>query len=117
MPRQAPPRSHRARPGVRGTAATGRPGDPPLGLIGVVGYLAALTVTAAGLYIAWHQGSDGGGRGAIVAGAALLVAAVVRLLLPRKLAGLLASRGRVSDAATLIVFGAGLLIAGVVLPR
>jgi hypothetical protein len=86
-------------------------------VIGVVPYLAVLTVTAAGLYIAWHQGSDGGGRGGIVAGAALLVAAVVRMLLPRKLAGLLASRGRVSDAATLIVFGAGLLIAGLVLPR
>ncbi len=116
MPRQAP-RSHRSGSAVRGRAATRRAGDPPLGVIGVVPYLAVLTVTAAGLYIAWHQGSDGGGRGGIVAGAALLVAAVVRMLLPRKLAGLLASRGRVSDAATLIVFGAGLLIAGLVLPR
>jgi hypothetical protein len=117
MSRQAPPGSHRSGSPVRGTAATERPGDSRLTVIGVVPYLAVLTVTAAGLYIAWHQGSNGGGRGGIVAGAALLVAAVVRLLLPRKLAGLLASRGRVSDAATLIVFGAGLLIAGLVLPR
>jgi Protein of unknown function (DUF3017) len=97
MPRQAPP--------------------PRASLIGVVPYAAMLTVIAAGLYIAWHDGSDGGGRGGIVAGAALLVAAVVRLLLPRRLAGLLASRGRVSDVLTLTVFGAGLLLAGLVLPR
>jgi hypothetical protein len=97
MPRQAPP--------ARAT------------LVGVVPYVAVLTVTAAGLYIAWHDGSDGGGRGGIVAGSALLVAAVVRLLLPRKLAGLLASRGRISDVLTLIVFGAGLLLVGLVLPR
>jgi Protein of unknown function (DUF3017) len=97
MPRQAPP--SRA------------------SLVGVVPYLAVLTVTAAGLYIAWREGSDGGGRGGIVAGAALLAAAVVRLLLPRRLSGLLASRGRVSDVLTLIVFGAGLFLAGLVLPR
>jgi len=117
MPRHAPPGSHRLGSPVRGSAATERPGDPPLGVIGVVPYFAILTVVAAGLYIAWHQGSAGGGRGGVVAGAALLVAAIARLLLPRKAAGLLASRGRVSDVLTLVVFGAGLLIAGLVLPR
>jgi hypothetical protein len=117
MPRHALPGSHRSGSLLRGTVAKERPDDTPLGLIGVVPYLAVLTVVAAGLYIAWHQGSAGGGRGGVVAGAALLVAAVARLLLPRKVAGLLASRGRVSDVVTLMIFGAGLLIAGLVLPR
>jgi hypothetical protein len=86
-------------------------------MVGAVPYLAVLVCTAAGVYIAWHQGSEGGGRGGVVAGSALLVAAVVRLVLPARLAGLLASRHRVTDVLTLTVFGAGLLVAGLVLPR
>jgi Protein of unknown function (DUF3017) len=87
------------------------------GMIGVVVYLVVLVCAIAGLYIAWRQGSAGGGRGAVVAGAALLVAAVVRLTLPARMAGLLASRRRVTDVLVLTAFGAGLLIAGLVLPR
>jgi predicted phage tail protein len=68
------------------------------------------------VYIAWDKGSAGGGRGGVVAGAALLVAAVVRLMLPARLAGLLASRRRVTDVLMLTAFGASLLIAGLVLP-
>jgi len=74
-------------------------------------------VAAAGIYIAWRQGSAGGGRGGVIAGAALLAGAVIRMALPRRLAGLLASRHRVTDVLTLTVFGAGLLVAGLVLPR
>ena len=87
------------------------------GLAGAIPYLAVLVCVAAGVYIAWHEGSRGGGRGGAVAGGALLVAAVVRMLLPARLAGLLATRHRVIDVLTLTVFGAGLLIAGLVLPR
>lgn len=87
------------------------------GMIGVVPYLAVLVCTAAGVYIAWREGSAGGGRGGAIVGSALLVAAVVRLALPARLAGLLASRHRVTDVLTLTVFGAGLLVAGLVLPR
>lgn len=87
------------------------------GMIGVVPYLVVLVCTVAGVYIAWRQGSAGGGRGAVVAGSAMLVAAVVRLALPASLAGLLASRRRVTDLIVLTVFGAGLLVAGLVLPR
>src|SRR5215471_1237086 len=76
-------------------------------IVGVIPYLAVLVVAAAGVYIAWRQGSAGGGRGAVIAGAAL----------PGRLAGLLASRHRVTDVLTLAVFGAGLLVAGLVLPR
>jgi len=94
-----------------------RAGRARAGTVGVVTYLAVLVCTAAGVYISWRQGSNGGGKGAVVAGAALLVAAVARMLLPGRLAGLLASRRRVTDVLTLTVFGAGLLIAGLVLPR
>jgi DUF3017 family protein len=87
------------------------------GTVGAIAYAAVLVCTAAGVYIAWHQGSHGGGRGGVVAGAALLAAAATRLLLPGKLAGLLVSRHRLTDVLTLTVFGAGLLVAGLVLPR
>ena len=86
-------------------------------IVGVIPYLAVLVAAAAGVYIAWRQGSAGGGRGAVIAGAALLAGAVIRMALPRRLAGLLASRHRVTDVLTLAVFGAGLLVAGLVLPR
>jgi Protein of unknown function (DUF3017) len=87
------------------------------GLIGVVPYLAVLLCTAAGVYIAWRDGSAGGGAGGVIAGLALLAAAAVRGVMPARLAGLLASRRRVTDVVTLTAFGACLLIAGLVLPR
>jgi len=86
-------------------------------MAGVLSYGAILVCVAAGVYVAWHEGSRGGGRGGAIAGAALIVAAAVRLLLPPRLAALFASRHRVTDVITLTVFGAGLLIAGLVLPR
>jgi hypothetical protein len=86
-------------------------------MAGAIVYLAVIAATAAGLYIAWRQGSRGGGLGGAIAGAALLAAAVVRLALPARLVGFLASRHRVTDVLTLTVFGAGLLAAGLILPR
>jgi len=85
-------------------------------IVGVVPLLAVLVVTVAGVYIAWRQGSAGGGEGGVIGGAALLVAAVVRLLLPSRLAGLLATRKRANDVVTMTLFGAALLITGLVLP-
>jgi hypothetical protein len=76
-----------------------------------------LVVVVGGVYIAWHQGSTGGAQGGAVGGAALLVAAVARLLLPARLAGLLATRNRATDVITLAVLGAGLVVAGLVLPH
>lgn len=80
-------------------------------------YLAVLVLVVAGVYISWHQGSHGGGQGGVIAGAAFIIAGVVRFVLPRKLAGLLASRGRVTDVVTLAIFGTCLLVLGLVLPR
>lgn len=87
------------------------------GMIGIVVYLVVLVCVVAGVYIAWREGSVGGGRGGVVAGSALLAAAVARLALPARLAGLLASRRRVTDVLVLTAFGVGLLVAGLVLPR
>jgi hypothetical protein len=82
----------------------------------VIPLLAVLVVTVAGVYIAWEKGSAGGGEGGVVAGGALLGAAVARLVLPAGVVGLLATRKRAIDVVTLTVFGASLLIAGLVLP-
>jgi len=86
-------------------------------IVRVVPYLAVLICAVAGVCIAWREGSAGGGDGAAVLGAALLAAAVARLLLPARLAGLLATRKRATDVLTLTVLGLGLLVAGLVLPR
>jgi hypothetical protein len=86
-------------------------------IVGTIPYLVVLVCVAAGVYISWHQGSAGGGKGGIVGGIALLVAAVIRLVLPARFAGLLGTRRRVTDVLTLTIFGTGLLAAGLVLPR
>jgi hypothetical protein len=127
------PASHRE----RAAEVTARPGDaarlPGAGqvetpgrarraredasIVWVVPLLAVLVVTVAGVYIAWRQGSAGGRDGGVVAGCALLAAAVARLLLPACLAGLLAVRKRSTDVCTLAALGIGLLVVGLVLPR
>jgi hypothetical protein len=86
-------------------------------IVGAIPYLAVLVATIAGVYVAWHQGSAGGGKGGVVGGVALLIAAVMRLVLPARLVGPLGTRNRAIDVLTLTIFGGGLLIAGLVLPR
>jgi Protein of unknown function (DUF3017) len=86
-------------------------------IVGFIPLLAVLVVVVAGVYVAWRQGSAGGGVGGVLAGAALLAGAVARLLLPVRLAGPLAIRNRATDVLTLAAFGAGLLVTGLVLPR
>jgi hypothetical protein len=86
------------------------------GIVGVIPYLVVLVCVVAGWYIAWKEGSTGG-RGAVVAGVALLIAAVARLVLPARLVGLLGTRKRVTDVLTLTVLGVGLIVAGLVLPQ
>lgn len=86
-------------------------------IVRVVPLLAVLVVVVGGVYIAWFQGATGGREGGVVAGCALLAAAAVRLLLPAGLSGLLAVRKRSTDVCTLAVFGIGLLVVGLILPR
>ena len=78
-------------------------------------YLIVLAGTVAGLFVAW-QGSRYAGRGAAVVGAALLVAALARLALPPRYAGLLASRSKAQDVAAFAVLGAAVLAVAASLP-
>jgi hypothetical protein len=113
-PGDAATRPSHASPRPRGEVKRAR---EDASIVGVIPLLAVLVVTVAGVYIAWRQGSTGGGEGGVIAGIALLVGAAARLLLPARLAGLLATRKRATDVITLTIFGAALLIAGLVLPR
>lgn len=103
--------------GHRVRAAAAAPSPDRAGPVAAVPYLAVLACVAAGVYISWHQGSQGGGQGGVIAGSALIAAAAARLVLPGKLAGLLASRRRVIDMVTLAALGVCLLVLGLVLPR
>jgi hypothetical protein len=78
-------------------------------------YLIVLAGAGVGLFVAW-QGSRHAGWGAGVVGGAMLVAAVARLLLPQRYAGLLASRGKAMDVAAFAVFGAAVLGVALSLP-
>jgi hypothetical protein len=55
-------------------------------------------------------------RGSVVIAGALLLAAFLRLVLPTRLAGLLAVRSRAFDVAVLTVLGLGLFLTAVVVP-
>lgn len=69
--------------------------------------VAVLVVVAAGLLLGvidrWRVGAS-------VLGAAVLLAGVLRLLLPARRAGLLVVRSRRLDVAVLLVLGAALLV-------
>jgi DUF3017 family protein len=54
--------------------------------------------------------------GTLVLAGVLLIAAVARLVLPERRAGLLSSRRRLLDVAILGALGIGLLVAGLVVP-
>ena len=105
----AAPAAHRAARTTRATRDT-RPSKlawPP--------YLIVLAGAATGMLIAW-QGSKYAGRGAALIGASLLVAALARLILPERYAGLLASRRKASDVLGFAVFGAAVLAVAIALP-
>jgi hypothetical protein len=74
----------------------------------VAGALAALVIIRLGTH---HLKS-----GTLVLAGVLLVAAVARLVLPDRRAGMLASRRRWLDVAIFAVFGVGLLVAGLAVP-
>ncbi len=55
-------------------------------------------------------------RGSVVIAGALLLAAALRLVLPARVAGLLAVRSRAFDVAVLAVLGLGMFLTAVVVP-
>ena len=107
------PRSRRGA-GAAAAAAAQAP-SPASAIVAWLPYLIVLAGTAAGLLVA-SQGSRNPGRGAAVVGAALLVAALARLVLPPRYAGLLASRSKTQDVAGFAVFGVAVLAVAASLP-
>ena len=77
----------------------------------------AVLVCGLALALVWIRQSGRDVRGGTLAVAGvLLAAALVRLALPERRAGMLVSRRRLADVAVLGAFGVGLLVAGLVLP-
>lgn len=97
--------------------AAAKQAQEDVSIVGVVPLLAVLVAVVGSVYLVCRQGSAGASAGGAVGGAALLAGAVVRFFLPDRSAGLLANRKRATDVVTLAVFGAGLLITGLALPR
>lgn len=108
------PRSRRAAAAKAANAA--KAAKPASAVVAWLPYLIVLAGTAAGLLVASSPGSRQAGRGAAVVGAALLVAALARLALPARYAGLLASRSKAQDVAGFAVFGAAVLAVAASLP-
>ena len=109
---QAAPGGHRATRADRTTHATR---DTRPSKLAWLPYLIVLAGTAAGMLVAWH-GSKYAGRGAALIGASLLAAALARLILPARYAGLLSSRRKASDVLAFAVFGAAVLAVAIALP-
>jgi len=89
--------------------------DAGTSVLAWVPYLVVLAGAAAGMFIAW-QGPKYAGRGTALLGGSLLVAALFRLVLPPRYAGLLASRGKASDVLAFAVFGSAVLGVALMLP-
>lgn len=69
------------------------------------------------LALVWtRQGGQSIKAGTLAVAGILLAAALARLALPERRAGMLASRHRLADVAVLAALGTGLLVAGLVLP-
>jgi len=114
------PRGRRAAPAPTAPAhaapAQAAPAAKPASaVVAWLPYLIVLAGTVAGLVEAW-LGSQHAGRGTAVVGAALLVAALARLALPPRYAGLLASRSKAQDVAAFAVLGAAVLGVAASLP-
>ena len=88
-------------------AASGRYQQLPYLLV-LFGVVAALAVISRGVHLVQS--------GTLVLAGVLLIAAMARLVLPERRAGMLSSRRRFLDVAIFGVLGTGLLVAGLVVP-
>jgi len=98
-------------------APRSRDGDEPAvtGVLAWVPYLVVLAGAAAAMFVV-SKGSAYALRGIAVLGGTLLAAALTRLLLPNRFAGLLASRRKASDVLAFAVLGAAVLAVALSLP-
>ena len=108
-----PPVHHQDFPRSRRTAQA--PAGSGLQIVAWLPYLIVLAGAAVGMVVIW-QGSQHAGQGAAVVGAALLVAALARLVLPPRYAGLLVTRGKALDVAAFAVLGTAVLAVAASLP-
>jgi hypothetical protein len=106
--------THRARP-ASDSATEANAQHSTAGLVGVLPYLLVLGGVVAGLLVAWH-GSRYAGKGTALVGCALLAAALARLALPPRYAGMLASRRKTFDVLAFALLGGGLLGLALSLP-
>jgi Protein of unknown function (DUF3017) len=109
-----PPVHHQDFPRRRGSRAAARP-NSAAALLAWLPYLIVLAGVVTGLFLAW-LGSQHAGRGAAVVGGALLAAALARLLLPPRYAGLLVTRGKALDVTAFAVLGIAVLAVALSLP-
>ncbi len=77
-------------------------------LLVLFGVVAALALISRGVHLVQS--------GTLVLAGVLLIAAMARLALPERRAGMLSSRRRFLDVAIFGVLGTGLLVAGLVVP-
>jgi len=77
----------------------------------------AIVLSGLALALIWMRQSGQNVKGGTLAVAGILfAAALARLALPERRAGMLASRRRLADVAVLTALGTGLLVAGLMLP-
>ena len=77
----------------------------------------AIVLCGLALALVWMRQSGQNVKGGTLAVAGILfAAALARLALPERRAGMLASRRRLADVAVLAALGTGLLVAGLMLP-
>jgi hypothetical protein len=88
---------------------------PAPSVLAWVPYLIVLAGAAAGMFVVW-QGSRYAGRGTGLLGCSLLAAALGRLILPPRYAGLLSTRRKASDVLTFAVFGTAIIAVALMLP-
>lgn len=109
-----PPVHHQDYPRSR-RAAAAKASEPASAIVAWLPYLIVLAGAVAGLFLAW-LGSQDAARGAAVVGGALLAAALARLLLPPRYAGLLVTRGKALDVTAFAVLGVAVLAVALSLP-
>ena len=113
-PRPAAPRAAVGHRTARRLAAREREA-PRASLLAWVPYLIVLAGAAAGMFVVW-QGSKYAGRGTALLGCSLLAAALGRLILPPRYAGLLSTRRKATDVLTFAVLGTAVIAVALTLP-
>ena len=108
-------RHHRLEKERRASARGQQASQPARSWLDQVPYWLVVGGIAAGLL--WmHVAEPDARSGTLVIAGVFLAAAIMRLVLPERRAGMLGSRRRLVDAAALAALGTGLLVAGLVVP-